>query len=180
MKQKGHFRPAAVAAAILCGFLGLGLVSCWHGRNDGSHVQTIREAVASSGWQSATLRTIRVRGTFWPGDTKTHTGYVEDASGGLRVTGTGTDALPKPGEYVEVEGTLISPKPTPTIINPVFTRVGELPTDSDRSAIKNATAEDLQNGFWRREQLHFFAGKFVLPFLLTGKQLRRFLGQPCL
>jgi signal transduction histidine kinase len=180
MKEKGHFRPAAIAAVILCGFLGL--VSCRHDRHDGPHVQTIREAVAPSGWQSTTLRTIRVRGTFWPGDTKTNTGYVEDASGGLRITGNSANASPKPGEYVEVEGTLISPKPAPTIINPVFTRVSELPAGSDRPAIKQATAEDLLKGTDQYEKVYIDGavqdvvaegpGQFAVLLSAGGYQVR--------
>lgn len=154
MTRREHFRPAFPRTAILCGFLALGLIGCQGGRTGGSRVQTIRKAVASSTWRPAMLRKVRVRGIFLPGDTKNSTGYVEDASGGLRVTGTNGDALPKPGEYVEVEGTLISPEPAPTIINPTFTRAGKAPTTQDKPATKMATVEDIQKGTDQYEKVY--------------------------
>lgn len=117
-----------------------------------------------------------------PGDTKNSTGYVEDVSGGLRVTGSSGDALPKPGEYVEVEGTLISPEPAPTIINPIFTPAGDAPVTPGEPATKMASTEDLQKGTYQYQKVYIDGviedvvaegpGQFAVLLSADGHQVR--------
>ncbi len=139
-------RTETVQSNYIVGLFCLGQLGCHTGSGNRPGLQTIREATERSGSDADGWPRIQVRGTFWSGDARDQTGYLEDATGGLRITGIRTDDTPHSGEYLEVEGTLIAASPTPTIVNPVFMHLRDADSGSRHSELKQVTFEDLKKG----------------------------------
>lgn len=95
------------------------------------------------------MRHVRVQGTFWPGDLRAGTGYLEDGSGGLRIDGLKTTAIPGAGELVEVTGTLINEAPAPAIVNPVFRRSMQPGPEPAPARAQQASISDLESGAYQ-------------------------------
>ena len=149
MKESHIITPAGLVLALF----GLGLIGCSSGMPSRSGLQTIRDVTVEPHWTRAALRKIRVRGTFWPGDLRANTGYLEDATGGLRVDGLKANEVPRAGEVVEVAGTLIDGAPAPTIVNPVFLPVAQQNGGDSGIQAKSASVADLESGRYQYQRI---------------------------
>ena len=142
-KRRSLRRLTAALAFVL---VHVGLLGCSGRRDESTRLETIQQAIGRAGRNLSGAPRIRVQGIFWPGDSRDRIGYLEDATGGLRITGIHSDDTPRTGEYLAMEGALILAAPMPTVANPVFTQLRETPVAHQPSPVTGTVAEDLQRG----------------------------------